>query len=412
MLQRSVVSRLAFLLAAPFALASMPAASEPPPDMSYQGQLLDALGVPKTGTVNIQIRIYEMMAPVAGETALFTEDHENVALDNGIFSIRIGTGMPVSGTFGPELFNATNRYLQVHINGERLSPRQPIGSVPYAFHSSSALDSEKLGGKTFNDIEAALPPGPQGPAGPKGDIGATGPTGPNGTQGPMGPNGLEGPAGIPGGQGIQGEKGDTGAQGPVGPIGPQGVAGGMGPVGARGPHGDSALVVDANRSVIGALVSFERRFSVRYGQYPQSRFVVFNEPTRSLLLLWGGLAQSWNTDWWAEDSNAVNWDNNSLSQVSFSQVDCLGPAFVSPEAAALLLFHWSEASGQYRYFVGRRGGITTATIASRFGGPQGGGCTNQIQSGTGLVAAEEVTAAQLGFSLPLVTPFFLESRAD
>jgi len=26
--------------------------------------------------------------------------------------------MPVSGTFGPELFNATNRYLQVHINGE------------------------------------------------------------------------------------------------------------------------------------------------------------------------------------------------------------------------------------------------------------------------------------------------------
>lgn len=60
MLQRSIVSRLAFLLAAPFALANLPAASEPPPDMSYQGQLLDAQGVPKTGTVNIQIRIYEI----------------------------------------------------------------------------------------------------------------------------------------------------------------------------------------------------------------------------------------------------------------------------------------------------------------------------------------------------------------
>lgn len=89
--------------------------------------------MPKTGTVNIQIRIYEMMAPVAGESPQFAEDHENVGLDNGIFSIRIGTGMPLSGVFGPELFNATNRYLQVHINGERLSPRQPIGSVPYAF---------------------------------------------------------------------------------------------------------------------------------------------------------------------------------------------------------------------------------------------------------------------------------------
>ena len=33
--------------------------------------------------------------------------------------------------------------------------------MPYAFHSSSALDSEKLGGKTFNDIVAALPPGPK-----------------------------------------------------------------------------------------------------------------------------------------------------------------------------------------------------------------------------------------------------------
>ena len=89
MLKRSIVSRLIFLLTTAFALASLPAASEPPPDMSYQGQLLDAQGVPKIGTVNIQIRIYEMMAPVAGEAALFTEDHENVALDNGIFSIRI-----------------------------------------------------------------------------------------------------------------------------------------------------------------------------------------------------------------------------------------------------------------------------------------------------------------------------------
>jgi hypothetical protein len=126
-------------------LASLPAAAELPPDMSYQGQLLDAQGVPKTGTVNIQIRIYEMMAPVAGESPLFAEDHENVGLDNGIFSIRIGTGMPVSGTFGPELFNATNRYLQVHINSERLSPRQPIGSVPYSFQSNNAATLE---GKT------------------------------------------------------------------------------------------------------------------------------------------------------------------------------------------------------------------------------------------------------------------------
>jgi hypothetical protein len=145
MLHRSVVSRFAFFLAAPLVLASLPAASEPPPDMTYQGQLLDAQGVPKTGTVNIQIRIYEMMAPVAGESPLFAEDHEGVGLDNGIFSIHIGTGAPLSGVFGPDLFAATNRYLEVHINGERLSPRQAIGSVPYAFHAANA---NKLEGKS------------------------------------------------------------------------------------------------------------------------------------------------------------------------------------------------------------------------------------------------------------------------
>ena len=66
------------------------ALAEPPPDVAYQGQLLDAQGVPKTGAVNIQIRIYEALAAFPGETALFVEDHPNVGLDNGIFSIRLG----------------------------------------------------------------------------------------------------------------------------------------------------------------------------------------------------------------------------------------------------------------------------------------------------------------------------------
>ena len=235
MFQRSIVSRLAFLLAVPLALSSLPAAAEPPPDMSYQGQLLDAQGVPKTGTVNIQIRIYEMMAPVAGESPLFTEDHENVALDNGIFSIRIGTGMPVSGTFGPELFNATNRYMQVHINGERLSPRQPIGSVPYAFQSTNAAT---LGGMTFADIVKVLPPGPKGDAGPQGLPGQTGVQGPPGAQGAIGP------------------QGPTGAQGPLGPAGPQGADGAQG---TQGPAGNSIRWVDANGQVLGDLIDFNFR---------------------------------------------------------------------------------------------------------------------------------------------------------
>jgi len=159
---------------------------------------------------------------VAGESPLFAEDHENVGLDNGIFSIRIGTGMPVSGAFGPELFSATNRYLQVHINGERLSPRQPIGSVPYAFQSGNTA---RLEGKSFADVVAAIPAGPPGPQGPKGDAGPlgskgdTGLQGPQGVVGPMGLMGVAGPQGVQGIAGPPGPKGDQGSQGVPGPTG-------------------------------------------------------------------------------------------------------------------------------------------------------------------------------------------------
>jgi uncharacterized protein YjbI with pentapeptide repeats len=133
--------------------------------------------------------------------------------------------MPVSGTFGPELFNATNRYLQVHINSERLSPRQPIGSVPYAFQSTNAATLE---GKSFGDVVAAIPAGPPGPQGPKGDAGPLGPTGPTGTQGLqglLGPTGPVGGVGPVGPQGVQGIEGPTGPKGDLGPIGPQGPKG-------------------------------------------------------------------------------------------------------------------------------------------------------------------------------------------
>lgn len=192
------------------------ALAEPPPDVAYQGQLLDAQGVPKTGTVNIEVRVFEMTAPVPSEQALFVEDHTNVSLDNGIFSIRLGTGQIVAGTFDASLFNGTNRYLEIVINGERLSPRQPIGSVPYAFQSTNAT---RVGGKTFSDIVAAIPAGPPGP---KGDTGA---------------------------QGLPGPKGDTGSQGPIGPQGAPGADGqngSPGPTGPPGPAGNDATVTGAN----------------------------------------------------------------------------------------------------------------------------------------------------------------------
>lgn len=118
---------------------TIPLSAEPPADISYQGQLLDADGNPLGGPVDLQIRIYESFSPSPGEVALFVEDHAGMEITTGgVFSITLGGGSTVSGTLGPETFEGSNRYLEVHVNGERLSPRQPFNSVPYAFHASRA----------------------------------------------------------------------------------------------------------------------------------------------------------------------------------------------------------------------------------------------------------------------------------
>jgi hypothetical protein len=126
-----------------------------PPDFSYQGQLLDASDVPLAGPASIQIRLYEVAIPVSGETPLFIEDHMGTPLTNGVFTIRVGAGTPVLGTMGPKLFSQANRFLELHVNGERLLPRQAIGSVPYSFKSGGlprAFDAagNELGFASFN----------------------------------------------------------------------------------------------------------------------------------------------------------------------------------------------------------------------------------------------------------------------
>ena len=123
------------------------------------------------------------------------------------------------GTVGADLFAGTNRYLEVHVNGEMLSPRQPISSARYAFQ---ATNSTKLEGMTFANIVASLPVGPKGDScavtqgagfatvqcvdgsnatvfdGVRGSVGPQGPTGPQGATGPQGPTGAQGIDGPPG----------------------------------------------------------------------------------------------------------------------------------------------------------------------------------------------------------------------
>lgn len=359
-------------------LASMPVAAlaqSVPPDFSYQGQLLDASDVPLPGPVNMQVRIYEAPAPFGGETALFIEDHIGVALDNGIFSVRIGGGSPVVGAIDANLFAAMNRYLEVHVAGERLLPRQPIGSAPYAFQTENAAQLE---GMTFNDIVAAIPEGPKGDSCSIAQgVGLATVNCEDGSSasvfdGAQGAIGSQGPIGMTGSQGLQGPLG------PPGPQGSQGIQGSLGPIGPKGPPGSGVRVVDGAGVDLGLLLEGA----------PSERGTIrtYLPTVNALLVVLHASPDSPPTPPRFIDQEAF-----------FQQAGCNGPPFV-PGARAE---HLHRTFGE-RSFVGIAGwapGDPPTTSYSSF--LSGTGCTLSAGSAF-LVPAQEITGQ---ISLPdLVDP--------
>jgi len=117
-------------------LAAGAAAANVPNDIHYQGRLTDSVGAPLAGPVHIELRVYEILF---GGAPLYAEEHAAVALDDdGRFGLLLGTGAAATGTFDASLFAGVNRYLEVVIGGEVLSPRLPLSSVPYAMVAEEA----------------------------------------------------------------------------------------------------------------------------------------------------------------------------------------------------------------------------------------------------------------------------------
>jgi hypothetical protein len=107
------------------------------PDSVYQGRLTNESGVPLAGPVQLTLRIYDVAT--AGSPH-YSEDHLGVAVDtNGLFSVRLGTGASSVGTYDPNLFSVTPRFLEIEVNGQVLSPRQAVGSVPTALVAADVV---------------------------------------------------------------------------------------------------------------------------------------------------------------------------------------------------------------------------------------------------------------------------------
>jgi len=111
--------------------------------VNYQGRLADSSGNPLSGSYNLQFAIYD--APTGGNRVWAPENHLGVPVTDGLFSVDLGSqttgGIPTSTWDG-------DRYLEITINGEPLTPRELIRSVPIAGMAltvpDGAITTEKI----------------------------------------------------------------------------------------------------------------------------------------------------------------------------------------------------------------------------------------------------------------------------
>jgi hypothetical protein len=120
--------RLTLALALLCAGAAGAGATQLPLRINFQGKLLDpSTSLPKNGTFNLTFKIY---AAATGGAALYTETQSNVAVNNGVFSVQIGSITPLN----QELFSGASAYLGITVAPDsEMTPRQYLAMAPYSF---------------------------------------------------------------------------------------------------------------------------------------------------------------------------------------------------------------------------------------------------------------------------------------
>ncbi|MGQ0644512.1 MAG: hypothetical protein ACT4O3_03360, partial [Elusimicrobiota bacterium] len=123
------------------------ASAEAQRELNYQGKLTDRNGQPRSGSYDMAFAVY---GAASGGVPLFSETRPAVPVLNGAFVVRIGSvtagGIPAAALSGAD------RWLELMVGSEVLSPRQKLASVPFALAAASAA----VGGAELADASVAL----------------------------------------------------------------------------------------------------------------------------------------------------------------------------------------------------------------------------------------------------------------
>jgi len=174
---------------------------------------------------NVSLR-FSIHDATSGGTVVYQETQSVTTNAYGLFSVNIGTGTPVIGTFSGINWGTNAKFTKVEIDPTGGTNYIDMGtqqmmSVPYALYAATS----------GNGV------GPTGPTGPAGATGANGATGLTGATGATGANGATGTTGLTGATGATGANGATGATGLTGATGANGSTGLTGATGATGVAG-------------------------------------------------------------------------------------------------------------------------------------------------------------------------------
>jgi hypothetical protein len=125
-----------------------------PPSLAYQGHLTDAGGVEVNDTVQIEVRLYDSLIAGLGQGVtnshvVYAESHPAVSVEEGNFSVAIGEGIPLDAKWTglpdvAQLLSSERLFLELRVNGELMTPRQRMGSVPAALRAHHAKVADEV----------------------------------------------------------------------------------------------------------------------------------------------------------------------------------------------------------------------------------------------------------------------------
>ena len=103
-----------------------------PVSMTHQGRLLDDDGAAKTGDVDLEFALYDA---ADDGTILWSDNISTVLNDQGVYSVTLGDeAQPIDS----ELLQDGEVYLALTVDGDEMSPRMELTSVPFASLASTA----------------------------------------------------------------------------------------------------------------------------------------------------------------------------------------------------------------------------------------------------------------------------------